>query len=81
MIRKKNSKRNLEDRLSVSLLDTINAMLLGFSVEMQLEITDGLLDFTYMHIVHRSRCKSADSVLMTCYNWIAEEQGFELVNI
>ena len=81
MIRKKNSKRNLEDRLSVSLLDTINAMLLGFSVEMQLEITDGLLDFTYMHIVHRSRCKSADSVLMTCYNWIAEEQGFEFVNI
>jgi hypothetical protein len=81
MIRKKNSKRNLEDRLSVSLLDTINAMLLGFSVEMQLEITDGLLDFTYMHIVHRSRCKSADSVLMTCYNWIAEEQGFEFVNL
>jgi hypothetical protein len=81
MIRKKNSKRNLEDRLSVSLLDTINAMLLGFSVEMQLEITDGLLDFTYMHIVHRSRCKSADSVLMTCYNWIAEEKGFEFVNL
>lgn len=81
MIRKKNSKRNLEDRLSVSLLDTINAMLLGFSVEMQLEITDGLLDFTYMHIVHRSRCKSADSVLMTCYSWIAEEQGFEFVNL
>ena len=81
MIRKKNSKRNLEDRLSVSLLDTINAMLLGFSVEMQLEITDGLLDFTYMHIVHRSRCKSADSVLMTCYNCIAEEKGFEFVNL
>ncbi len=81
MIRKKNSKRNLEDRLSIGLLDTINAMILGFSVEMQLEITDGLLDFTYMHIVHRSRCKSADSVLMTCYSWIAEEQGFEFVNL
>lgn len=79
--KKEKSIKCLEDRLSIGLLDTINAMILGFSVEMQLENTDGILDFADGHVVHRSRCKSADSVLMTCYNWIAEEQGFEFVNL
>ena len=72
---------NLEGKLSTGLLDTFNAMLLGFSEDMQNEIADDLLDFAYGHVVHMTNCPSADSVLMTCYNWIAEEQGFEFVNI
>ena len=56
----------------------IMEMLLGFSKEMQREIADSLLDFAYEHIVRTTGCKSADTVLRSCYTWIAEEQGFKL---
>lgn len=72
---------NLEGKVSAGLLDTFYALLLGFSEDMQNEIADDLLNFAYGHVVHMTNCPSADSVLMTCYNWIAEEQGFEFVNI
>ena len=53
-------------------------MMLGFSKEMQQEIADGLLDFAYENVVHTTGCWSADAVLKSCYEWIAEEQGFKL---
>ena len=68
----------LEDKVSPALLDTLNAMLLGFNDNMQLEIADNLLDFAHGHVVHTTGCWSADAVLKSCYEWIAEEQGFRL---
>jgi hypothetical protein len=48
---------------------------------MQGEIAKDIWDFTLGHYIHWTNCPSVDTILMTCYNWIAEEQGFELVNI
>ena len=62
----------LEDKVSPKLLDLLNAMLLGFNDDMQLEIADDLLDFAYGQVVH-----TTDAVLNACYTWIAEEKGFE----
>jgi len=70
----------LENKVSAELLELLNAMLLGFSGDMQLEIADDLLDFACGHVIHTTGCPSADAVLDACYNWIAEEQGFEIVN-
>ena len=67
----------LEDKVSSKLLDVLNAMLLGFNDDMQLEIADDLLDFAYGQVVHTTGCPSADAVLNACYTWIAEEKGFE----
>ena len=68
----------LEDRISPQLLDLLKEMLLGFSGDMQLEIADDLLDFVQGHSIHTTGCPSADSVLMACYMWIADEKGFKL---
>ena len=68
----------LEERVSPELLELLNAMLLGFSDDMQLEIADDLLDFVCMHVIHTTGCLSADAVLKSCYKWIAEEKGIEL---
>ena len=68
----------LEDRVSPELLELLNAMLLGFNDDMQLEIADDLLDFVCMHVIHTTGCLSADAVLEACYKWIAEEMGIEL---
>ena len=65
-------------KVSEELRIIIMEMLLGFSKEMQREIADSLLDFAYEHIVRTTGCKSADTVLRSCYTWIAEEQGFKL---
>ena len=67
----------LEYKVSPELLDILNAMLLGFNDDMQLEIADDLLDFAYGQVVHTTGCPSADAVLNACYTWIAEEKGFE----
>ena len=67
----------LEDKVSPELLEVLNAMLLGFNDDMQLEIADDLLDFAYGQVVHTTGCPSADAVLNACYTWIAEEKGFE----
>ena len=67
----------LEDKVSPKLLDVLNAMLLGFNDDMQLEIADDLLDFAYGQMVHTTGCPSADAVLYACYTWIAEEKGVD----
>lgn len=69
----------LEDKVSPELLDVLNAMLLGFNDDMQLEIADDLLDFAYAQVVHTTGCPSADAVLNACYTWIAEEKGFKMI--
>jgi len=68
----------LEGRVSPQLHQMMTAMLLGFNDDMQLEIADDLLDFACQHIVHTTGCPTADALLVTCYGWIAEEQGFTL---
>ena len=65
-------------KVSAELQVIIMEMMLGFSKEMQLEIADDLLDFAHGHVVHTTGSWSADAVLKSCYEWIAEEQGFKL---
>ncbi len=68
----------LDGKVSAELQVIIMEMMLGFSKEMQLEIADDILDFAHGHVVHTTGCWSADAVLKTCYEWIAEEQGLKL---
>ena len=68
----------LDGKVSAELQVIIMEMMLGFSKEMQLEIADNLLDFAHGHVVHTTGCWSADAVLKTCYEWIAEEHGLKL---
>ena len=70
--------RLLGSKVSAELQVIIMEMMLGFSKEMQQEIADDLLDFAYENVVQTTGCWSADKVLKTCYEWIAEEQGFKL---
>ena len=70
--------RLLGSKVSAELQVIIMEMILGFSKEMQQEIADDLLDFAYENVVQTTGCWSADKVLKTCYEWIAEEQGFKL---
>ena len=70
--------RLLGSKVSAELQVIIMEMMLGFSKEMQQEIADDLLDFTYGHVVRTTGFWSADAVLKSCYEWIAEEQGFKL---
>ena len=70
--------RLLGSKVSAELQVIIMEMMLGFSKEMQLEIADDLLDFAHGHVVHTTGSWSADAVLKSCYEWIAEEQGFKL---
>ena len=70
--------RLLGSKVSAELQVIIMEMMLGFSKEMQLEIADNLLDFAHGHVVHTTGCWSADAVLKSCYEWIAEEQGLKL---
>jgi len=70
--------RLLGSKVSAELQVIIMEMMLGFSKEMQQEIADDLLDFAYGHVVQTTGCWSADAVLKSCYEWIAEEQGFKL---
>ena len=70
--------RLLGSKVSAELQVIIMEMILGFSKEMQQEIADDLLDFAYENVVQTTGCWSADAVLKSCYEWIAEEQGFKL---
>ena len=66
--------KDLEGKVSEELLELLNVMLLGFCDEMQLEIADDLVDFACDRVVHITNCPSADAVLLSCYEWIAEEK-------
>ena len=66
--------KDLEGKVSDDLLELLNVMLLGFCDEMQLEIADDLVDFVCDRVVHTTNCPSADAVLLSCYEGIAEEK-------
>lgn len=68
----------LKGKVSADLLDLLKRILLGFNEEMQLELADDLLDFTYGHVIHTTGCVSADAILKVCYGWIAAEQGLSI---
>ena len=68
--------RFLGSKISEGLREVITEMMLGFTKKMQMEMADDLIEFTYGHVVHTTGCWSADAMLLSCYKWIAEEQGF-----
>jgi hypothetical protein len=63
----------MEEKISHTLCGLIKQQLLGFGDDMQFEIADSLLDFTYDQVVRSTGCPSADFVLEACYGWIAAE--------
>lgn len=70
----------LSKKVSPELMALLSEVLLGFSDDMQLELADDLLDFAYGHVMHTTGCLSADAILKSCYEWIAEEQGITIKN-
>lgn len=71
----------LKDKLSQDLVDYLYGMLQGFNNDTQLDIADNLLDFTTDKVVHLTGFPSVDTVLVECYNLIAEEKGFDAKGI
>ena len=67
----------LKDKLSQDLVDYLYGMLQGFNNDTQLNIADNLLDFTTDKVVHLMGYPSVDTVLVECYNLIAEEKGID----
>ena len=65
----------LEKRVSPQLYGMLEQQLLGFHRNMQQEMAEDLVIFTFEHIAHTTGCASADVVLDICYTWIAQEQG------
>ena len=49
--------------------------LLGFHADMQLEMAEDLVIFSYQHIANSTGCPSVDFILDVCYTWIATDQG------
>ena len=71
----------LKKKISEDLLDYLYGMLQGFNSDTQLDIADNLLDFTTDKVVHLTGFPSVDTVLVECYNLIAEEKGFDAKGI
>ena len=69
----------MEGKVSDDLLNIMKEMLLGFSYEMQLEIAYNLRDFALAQVIQTTGCMSADAVLKSCYEWIANEKGFRFL--
>ena len=67
--------KTLEKKLSPQLYGMLVQQLLGFHADMQFEMVEDLVIFTYSHIVNTTGCPSVDLVLDVCYTWIAAEQG------
>ena len=65
----------LKKRVSPQLYGMLQQQLLGFHRDMQQEMAEDLVVFTFEHIAHTTGCASADVVLDICYTWIAQEQG------
>ena len=63
----------MEGEVSDGLLMVLISELQGFSIRMQIEMAQDLLDFALAHVVHTTGCPSADYVLDYCYSYIAME--------
>jgi len=66
---------SMEKEVSPQLYGMLMQQLLGFHGDMQLEMAENLVIFTYRHIANTTGCDSVDMVLDVCYAWIAAEQG------
>ena len=65
----------LEKKVSPQLYGMLIQQLLGFHADMQLEMAEDLVIFSYQHIAHSTGCPSVDFVLDICYSWIADEHS------
>ena len=65
----------LEKKVSPQLYGMLIQQLLGFHADMQVEMAENLVMFSYQHIAHSTGCPSVDFILDVCYTWIATEQG------
>ena len=65
----------LEKKVSPQLYGMLIQQLLGFHADMQVEMAENLVMFSYQHIAHSTGCPSVDFVLDICYTWIATEHG------
>ena len=65
----------LVKKVSPQLYGMLVQQLLAFHADMQLEMAEDLVMFTYQNVAHTTGCPSVDMVLDVCYSWIASEQG------
>ena len=63
----------LENKVSPQLFGMLVQQLMGFHADMQVEMAEDLVIFSYQHIAHSTGCPSVDYVLDICYAWIADE--------
>ena len=66
---------SMEKEVSPQLYGMLVQQLLAFHADMQLEMAEDLVMFTYQNLAHTTGCPSVDMVLDVCYSWIAAEQG------
>ena len=66
---------SLKKMVSPELFYTLAQMLQGFHDDMQQEMVEDMVVFTYEQIAHTTRCFAADYVLDICYAHIASELG------
>lgn len=63
----------LDGKVSQELYDMMRVMLLGFDERMQLDMAVKLVSFACGQEKRATGCSSADYILESCYQWIAEE--------
>lgn len=65
----------LQKDVTPELYGNLIQMLLGFHADMQVEMAENLVIFTYEHVAYRTECPAVDFILDICYTWIAVEQA------
>lgn len=65
----------MKDSITPALYGVLGEMLQGFSLGMQLEMVDMMLDFMNDSVLKRTGCYEADYVLAQCYSRIGQETG------
>jgi hypothetical protein len=70
----------LKDKLSPDLMDYLIGMLQGFNDDTQIEIADYMLDFVTDQLITLTGFPSVDTVLIACYELIAQEKKFKFID-
>lgn len=71
----------LKKKISEDLLDYLYGMLQGFHDDIQSSIAKALLEFVTEKTLRLTGFPSVDTVLVECYNLIAEEKGIDAKGI
>ena len=73
--------QKLQGAVSDKLFNVLLKALPGFEAEMQFAIAFCLEDFVKNKVLHKTNCLAADTILMTCYFFIAKERGMDISEV